>query len=191
MAYRFVVGVIAGSLLATMALASSARADETCEAMWFWRNQIFHKAGTCFSTPLAKAVFGNEGCTAGAAPTGKRLALALEIRNREKSFGCSVNTGAKGLPNIDVSLYGKVTHPPIRDETESACNGFSGASIKLRSAPNARAPVISSIEWGDDVADHSLPFGKWSFHYTYQGNRLRGLGWTDQDVFQTCRMIAG
>ena len=43
--------------VAAAALAGPARAD-TCDRLWYQRNEIYADAGFCFKTPRALAAFG-------------------------------------------------------------------------------------------------------------------------------------
>ncbi len=50
-----------GTLLAVVALPAPARA-ETCDDLWYARNEIYKAQGYCFRTRRGIEAFGNAGC---------------------------------------------------------------------------------------------------------------------------------
>jgi hypothetical protein len=71
----------------TMGIAGTATA-QSCDALWYERNQIYANEGYCFETARARAAFG-PGCTP---PYGRLTASERQRVNRietmERRMGC-------------------------------------------------------------------------------------------------------
>ncbi|ABD05421.1 hypothetical protein RPB_0710 [Rhodopseudomonas palustris HaA2] len=72
--------------------ASSANAQQSCQALWVERNSYFKDAGYCFKTRRAIGYFGNRGCSyddEGDVPLSANVrARIAEIKALERRFGC-------------------------------------------------------------------------------------------------------
>ena len=66
---------------------------QSCDALWYQRNKIFHDHGYCFNSARGKATFSNAACnpaiTGGNVPlTGAEKSLVSQIKAQERQLGC-------------------------------------------------------------------------------------------------------
>lgn len=80
-----------GALLGIAAMPSAARA-ETCDDLWYARNEIYKAQGYCFRTRRGIESFGNAGCSYDNVEevplsSSQRRAIA-EIQREERARRC-------------------------------------------------------------------------------------------------------
>ncbi len=185
------------SLAVLFALAAQpALAFDPCDDLWFSRNQLFDRAGYCFSTPLGKAVFDNSDCI------GKEVtlepggdALVAYIQGMERSFDCHVDTQATSLDIANIGLRFRLETVVALSEYSSGCLGWTGAAVPLFAGPRDDAEVISVAMPGDDIVWEYEPLGwpeGWSFVTAYRDGLQTALGFSraefDEDL---CTGLAG
>lgn len=180
------------ALVATPALAQ----DEHCNDYWFARNQLFDRAGYCFSSPLGKAIFDNTGCI------GKQVTLepggadfVAFIESMEAELGCKVDTNATWLDLSNIGMRMRLEVVVARSEYASGCLGWNGAPIELRAGPRYGAEVLGVARPGDDLIWEyeaaQWPDG-WSFISVHKNAQEIGMGWTNTFIDETfCTTTAG
>lgn len=180
--------------LIVLTMAGPAAADG-CDDLWFTRNLIMDRAGYCFGSTLGQAVFDNSDCigkSVQVAPIDSQL--VARIQNLEKVHGCRVNTSGTHLDLPDSFVRRQLIDLPVRDEFESACLGWLGQVVPLRSGTSTLAPVIGQILPGQTVSYGHYPVGNWS--YVTVSNRGAwqpvGGGWLDLGTYgEQCEQVAG
>src|SRR4051794_39071979 len=76
----------------------AAAAPDVCDGLWRARNAIFAKAGYCFSTPEAQALFG-KGCFPPFGNlTSDQEANVQRIRDLEATNNCAASSTTTGDP---------------------------------------------------------------------------------------------
>lgn len=161
-------------VLALCALVLAGPAAANCDEMWFVRNLIYDNAGTCFTTPLGKAMFDNRDCR----PNGPITLGAIDeeviatIKANEADLGCAVDTRQTYLPLPHANLLRRMDQLPAVAKWESACIAFNAPTVPLRSSLGIGAAVIASVTAGDNVFFRYEPFGGWEFVVTD-----RAAGW--------------
>jgi Domain of unknown function (DUF4453)/YARHG domain len=185
----------AATLLA-LTIAVPAFGDDICDDLWLSRNQLFDRAGYCFSSPLGQAVFDNSDCT-GTEVTLDRdsAALLAHIRAMEAEFGCAVNSSRRWLDVDNLGLRLALEVVVARSEFASGCLGWMGAPLALHAGPRAASPLLGRVTRGDDIVWEyetvRWPEG-WSFVTTYRDGVQTGLGWVAGDIDQAlCSGLAG
>lgn len=172
--------------------------DPVCQAYWFDRNNIFDRAGYCFSSNLGKAVFDNSDCVSSNVTLSKAdKAHVQRIKEAEMNWRCDGNNKVTRFPD-EVELMEvrrKLTEPPVRDSFESMCIGFNGSqNIPLYAAPDSTAEVLGYVERGDNITfSHISGRDGWEFSYAVDPNsfRYKALGWHNTDLTNGCDEIAG
>ena len=176
--------------------ASPLRADPFCDDLWFARNQLFDRAGYCFSSPLGQAVFDNSDCT------GKDITLepggaemVAEIRASEARVPCDVDTSRTWLEIENIALRRRLGQVVYRSEFASGCLGWNGGPLTLLAGPGPTSEPIAMVETGDDIVWEydSLPWPEgWTFISVYRDGVQTGLGWRRDDIDHAlCTGLAG
>lgn len=84
----FCIGALA---LIACALPAPARAD-TCEDLWFSRNEVYKAQGYCFKTTRAIRAFGNAGCAYDALEevplSNAQRRMVADLAREERARGC-------------------------------------------------------------------------------------------------------
>lgn len=85
------LAVGAGLALSSLAIIHPAEA-QTCEDLWYQRNEIYKAQGYCFRTERAIRAFGNAGCAYDNVEdvplsTSQRRQIA-DIQRVERTHGC-------------------------------------------------------------------------------------------------------
>ena len=65
---------------------------DSCDSLWYFRNQIFSEAGYCFKTDRAIEAFGNDGCVSSSFSilnTYERANVQM-FKSIEQAKGCSL-----------------------------------------------------------------------------------------------------
>ena len=92
MRYTLMVGIASlGTLIGIAALPAPVRA-ETCDDLWYARNEIYKAQGYCFRTRRGIDAFGNAGCSYDNAEdvplsSSQRRAIA-DIQREERARRC-------------------------------------------------------------------------------------------------------
>lgn len=178
-------------------LASPALGFEACDDLWFSRNQVFDRAGYCFSSPLGQAVFDNTGCTPGAVPDAEGQALIDFVRAREAQLGCNVDTTRSTLDIDQLDLRLSLEPPLVAlSEYASGCLGWKGEPLALLAGPRDGAEMIGIAQPGDDITWEYEWMGEapgWSFVTIYRDGTQAGLGWvwTEAVDQMLCTGLAG
>lgn len=173
-----------------------AAAWTPCEDLWFSRNDVFDRAGYCFSSALGKALFDNRDCTGSEVTLGPREQAFVDfIRMRETELGCAVDTTRTSLDIPNLELRRSLETPVALSEFASACIGWQGAPFDLRAGPNGASAVISQAMPGDQIAWEyeaiDWPEG-WSFVTLYRDETQVGLGWFEGELDHAlCAATAG
>ena len=186
--------VITAALLA--AVATPALAYDLCDDLWFSRNQLYDRAGYCFSTALGQAVFDNEDCI------GKEVtlepgadALIAHIKWMEAEFDCDVDTTASTLDIPNLALRFRLEQVVAKSEFASGCLDWQGEPLPLRAGPRPEAEVISVVMPGQDIVweyDTTGPPADWGFVTIYFEDQQIGLGWLVQELdHELCGRTAG
>lgn len=180
-----------------LSVAPAQADDDYCNDYWFVRNQIFDHAGYCFSSPLGKALFDNANCTTTAPELSPEdRALVAEIKRNEAELGCAVDTSATSLPIPLLSMRLALRDPAARDPNMgSGCYGWTGPKIALHSAHRSGAPVLYTLQPGDDLvflyATSNAPEG-WDYVEVERDGEPVGLGWFNTAFDPAfCTMMAG
>ncbi|MBV7380371.1 DUF4453 domain-containing protein [Maritimibacter dapengensis] len=177
-------------------LSGPACADTACDEMWFVRNLAFDRAGYCFGSRLGAAVFDNSDCI------GTQITLAPDvreatamIRESEAYLGCDVNTEATGLALSRMPLLRQLSDLPIPTEYDgSACLGWTGPDIPLRSGHAVDALVVGSAQAGLDIVWEYewLENPGWEFISVYRDGEVLAMGWSNTPVdIDLCTHLAG
>lgn len=167
---------------------------DACHDLWFTRNLIMDRAGHCFGSVLGQAQFDNSDCKSNAVTLDAATAQAVsDIRAREQSYGCAVNTRQPVLDLIDRNIRLRMEALPIADELESACLGYRGRTLTLHSAPYASALTIGQLTPGDWISFGHLPHNGWTYVTTHADDwSLKSGGWLGVALDETsCDQIAG
>lgn len=63
---------------------------DSCDSLWYFRNQIFSEAGYCFKTDRAIQAFGNDGCVSGSYSILNKYERAnvTMLKSIEQAKGC-------------------------------------------------------------------------------------------------------
>lgn len=182
--YAFAFALLAGPAFA---------ATDPCHDLWFTRNLVFDRAGYCFTSPLGRSVFDNEGCTT----SSPRLSaddreIVAQVRETEEWIGCRVDTDTSELVLDAIEWRRRLDTLPVLSRGESACLGWRNAEVPLYSGTGEGARRIGQISPGDTVSyNHELraPF---SFVTVHRGVELVAIGWTDMQADEaSCTMFAG
>jgi hypothetical protein len=187
---------IPAAVAATLLATGPAAANEFCDDLWFSRNQLYDRAGYCFSTPLGQAVFDNSDCI------GKDVtlepggdALVAYIRDLEIREGCDVNTSGTTLEVANMDLRFELETVVARSEYASGCLGWQGPSLALTAGPRPGSPLLSTVEPGDDITWEYEPVGwpeGWEFITVYRDGVQIGLGWHPGQIdYDLCTNLAG
>lgn len=183
--------VILASLVAGPALAF-----DPCDDLWFSRNQLYDRAGYCFSSPLGKAVFDNADCTGtevSLEPGGDEL--VAYVQGMEDLFACAVDTSATSLDIANIPLRLRLETVVALSEFASGCLGWTGEAIPLRAGPREEAEVISVAMPGDDLVWEYEGIGwpeGWSFLTIYRDEAQVALGFTRSTIdYDLCTGTAG
>lgn len=174
-----IVGCIRGAVLAVGALvvlAGPASADPFCDDLWLTRNLIFDRAGYCFSSPRGQALFGANGCSTTdpvlSAEDRRTVDLVLEI---EGFAGCRHDTARVQLDVDHLPQRMALIDLPVRGEGESACLGWRGAPLILRSGRAGTAPQTGVIRRGEDILMSYVDVEGWTFILSPDGDAR--MGW--------------
>lgn len=179
-----------------LVLALPAAAWTPCEDLWFSRNQLYDRAGYCFSTPLGQAIFDNSDCT------GKDVSLepgggeiVAFVRDMEERLDCKVDTSATSIDIPHIDLRFRLETVVALSEIASGCLGWTGDPIPLRAGPRDGAEVLSVAMPGDDIVWEYEPIGwpeGWSFVTAYRDGEQTALGFTRDDMdYDLCTGLAG
>ncbi|MEM6727765.1 MAG: DUF4453 domain-containing protein [Pseudomonadota bacterium] len=178
-----------------------ASALEFCDDYWLSRNMIFDRAGLCFSSALGRATFNNDDCLGGDVTlTTDEQVFVDAIEQFEEEFACNVDTTRTRLAVEDLDIRLRLTRFPLRDPTESACIGWQGGRVLLFEGFDENGRVTGSIMRGDNILSshfegRDLRGRVWNY-YTVRREIpgpevIVAAGWTFQEVFNPCDMIAG
>jgi hypothetical protein len=182
-------------ILALLA-AHPALAFDPCDDLWFSRNQLYDRAGFCFSTPLGQEVFDNADCI------GKEVTLepggedlVAYIQEMEAMLECAVDTSATSLDIENIALRLRLETVVVLSEFASGCLGWTGAAIPLRAGPRDEAEVISVAMPGDDLVWEYEGLGwpeGWSFFTIYRDESQVALGFARDAIdYDLCTGLAG
>ena len=176
--------------------AGPALAYDPCDDLWFSRNQLFDRAGYCFSTPLGQAVFDNSDCV------GKDVTLEPGgyelvdlIKTNEEIFECAVDTTRSALDIDNLALRTRLESVVFRSEFASGCLGWQGDALPLLAGPRDEAEVISVAMPGYDLVweyeGFDWPEG-WSFLTVYDDDSQIALGFFFGEIdYELCSGLAG
>jgi len=196
------------TIMPTLALADI---EPTCEELWFSRNAMLNDAGYCFSSPLGRSLFDNSDCTTQSPEVSPEVAVqfsriqALELDAPYVSDGmCRVDTNQTGLSDVrHLDLRKSLAFQPSTDGSSSACIGYRGEPISLRTAPDDAAEVLGQIPIGATVSYSHLPWEGWNFAIawpTEESGLSTVMGWYRGDILEdaaeagvsaNCAFIAG
>lgn len=181
-------------ILVLCVLAAPLRAATGCEDVWFTRNLIMDRAGYCFSSPLGRALFDNSDCIGTSVqPDAKSMSIVAQIRSLEAQHNCRVDTNRTWIDLPDINFRRVLTDHPIRDEFESSCLGWIGATANLYAGQDGAARILGQIFQGDYV--HFAHYGGapgWS--YVTVGppsGPMRTAGWLYWPNEHPCADFAG
>jgi hypothetical protein len=166
-----------------------------CEDLWYTRNQVMDRAGYCFESTLARALFDNGDCVGqDVRLTADQEAMVADIRALEAQIGCRVNTRDTWLDLDDLGIRQSLIDLPVLDLLSGGCLGWLGPPRTLHAGRSELAPPIGRLEPGDFVRyDHRLEDG-W-FYVTTHGPSWSGLragGWLQGDLTTAaCADFAG
>lgn len=167
---------------------AAAEPDPACDELWFARNQILDRAGYCFSTPLARAVFSRDDCVGEDVPlSAQELALIAELRSVEQLLRCEVDTTRTALAFDDLEIRRRVRDTPILDpEASAGCIGWRGAQTMLRAGRAAHHDVIGRIEPGDIIIFEYVPVEGWQYiRARDERGVVKSAGWLELEDFTT------
>ncbi|WP_373355758.1 DUF4453 domain-containing protein [Pseudoroseicyclus sp. CXY001] len=172
-------------------LGAPAAALDLCAEYWFTRNQIFDRAGYCFGSPLGAAIFDNGDCTTSApalSPADK--ALAERLAEEEGWLGCRTDTSATALAIPGLAQRLRLEDIPVPAPYESACLGWTGERLVLRSGRSAASAATGVIQPGETILWSYEEVGGWGFFISESGN---GMGWAPSPPLneETCEALAG
>lgn len=72
--------------------AATPAAAQSCEALWYQRNEIYKAQGYCFRTQRGIRAFGNAGCQydnmEDVPLSANQRRLVAEIQREERAYGC-------------------------------------------------------------------------------------------------------
>jgi hypothetical protein len=169
-----------------------------CEDLWFTRNAILDRAGVCFGTPLAQAVFDNTGCT------GTSVNLAppfVELINRfnaaEREVGCRIDTSRTFLDLKDLAIRQRLASLPIPEDRGQGfgCVGWRGPVVNLLDSHEPHGLPVGRLDPGDTVYFFHLPVNDWAYVTTEAPGAvgLKSGGWMPQawDMRTMCAQQAG
>jgi len=171
-------------------LPSLAQADAFCDELWFTRNLIFDRAGYCFGSPLGRAVFDNGDCdTKTPSLSVKQKRDVAFLKETEGFAGCKVNTKRTRLVFTGTDWLRSLATLPIRDLGESACLGYTGSDVDLRSGTSDKSAITGILRKGDHVNYAHLQENGWSYATTSS----QKAGWMSVDLYTTksCTNYAG
>lgn len=176
--------------------AFPALAFDPCEDLWFSRNQLYDRAGYCFSTPLGQAVFDNADCTSKEVALEPGGAEILRyVQEMESLLACSVDTSATQIDIENLGLRFRLETVVALSEFASGCLGWTGEPIPLRAGPRDEAEVISVAMPGDDITWEYEPIGwpeGWSFITVYRDGAQTALGFARDEIdYDLCTGLAG
>lgn len=176
--------------------ASPALAFDPCDDLWFSRNQLYDRAGYCFSSPLGRAIFDNADCTGTDVtlePGGTDL--VTYIQEMEAVLECAVDTSATSLDIANIPLRLRLETVVALSEFASGCLGWTGEAIPLRAGPRDAAEVIAVAMPGDDLVWEYEGLGwpeGWSFLTIYRDEAQIALGFARDDLdYDLCTGFAG
>ncbi|MCI2399780.1 DUF4453 domain-containing protein [Aliiroseovarius subalbicans] len=183
-------------LLALGASPALAQDDRYCEDLWFTRNQIYHHAGYCFSSPLGQALFQAESCTGKDVPLEDFNQQKVDIiRSFETDLGCAVDTTRTSLDIDLMDLRLRLVDVPILSEFASGCLDWQGGEIPLRLGHVEEAPELGRVQPGDDIVwEYEYPAQPdgWEFITVYRDGVQVMLGWSNTPVnYDQCGRLAG
>ncbi|SMY06753.1 DUF4453 domain-containing protein [Flavimaricola marinus] len=159
-----------------LSAATPVWADAYCDELWLLRNQLFDRAGYCFSSPLGQAVFGNDDCTTTVPeldPSASRM--VAEIRDFEAIENCRVDTTRTELDVPHLATRLALIDLPVWGLGESACLGWRGPPLILRSGRSDSAPMTGVIETGENILLMYADVDGWSFVPSPDGDAR--MGW--------------
>jgi len=171
---RFILAFVA------MSLPASAFAFDSCDDLWFTRNLVFDRVGYCFSSPLGKTTFGNNGCTTrepGLDAQEQDVVAAVIARERE--LGCHVDTQRTVLHVDLIAMRKIVLDLPLATEFESACIGWRGSPFDLHNAAHKDSHVIGFLQDGDTLDFYHDPLRDWEFVTQMRDGGVVGVGWVN------------
>lgn len=173
----------------------SLQAETFCDDLWFTRNLVFDRAGYCFGSPLGQAVFGTDNCSTGSlrlTPADKQL--VDRVKAKEAEFQCQTDTKRRRVEIEMLSLRKALQDLPVLTGYESACIGWVGEEIALRSGHSDTAPQIGRVARGDTLlTSHELgPDAAWEFLQVQRDNQTISMGWAKLTSDQwNCEQYAG
>lgn len=196
---RYFAKIAVSALVVLAASTSVAMADRVCDELWFTRNWVMHQAGYCFASPLGRAQFDNSDCSRQAIDlTPEQSAFVTEIRRREATFGCSVNTKRSTLEMPDLELRKRLERQPLPHEGDNmdgwGCLGYVGPEAALRAAPDATSAEVGRIASGDWVGvDGYQAVEGWLYVVAYgpSWETFRSGGWIPMGQAIRCELEAG
>jgi hypothetical protein len=179
--------------LVMASMSGPALALNVCDDLWFTRNLILDRAGYCFTSDLGQAIFDNADCVEGEVALAPRAeALVDLISADEDGLQCRVDDTRTSLDIPDIPTRMLMVDLPIATLYESACVGWLGDSLELRTARNDEAEVIGAAERGDALAFQFQDEGAWSFVEVLGQDGLLGMGWAKVQIAEeNCVAIAG
>ena len=134
-------------------------APDVCDGLWRARNAIFAKAGYCFSTPEAQALFG-KGCFP---PFGKltpdQESVVQRIRDLEATSNCATSSAAEGTAAGNATTVPKYVVELTLSPAATQKLASSGETICIwanyygTAAPNVPAPEDGEIQLANETTD--------------------------------------
>jgi hypothetical protein len=83
---------VMGMLAAGVCLASTPAAADTCQDLWYSRNEVYKTLGYCFKTTRAIRAFGNAGCLYDDiedVPLNRaQRRMVADLQREERALGC-------------------------------------------------------------------------------------------------------
>ncbi len=180
-------------LLFLLLVPSRSLALEYCDELWFTRNLIFHNGGHCFSSPLGKAVFGNESCDSGGVTVlDKDRAFIARLRAAEAEEGCKVDTSRTIMPVIMPEARKALVDHPFPTLYESSCIGWLGERVTLHKGRDTASDVTGAIRKGDTMLFQFEDVGDWTFVEVMLNGITAAMGWAQIELGEeSCAMVAG
>ena len=179
--------------------SSVAIASRICDELWFTRNWVMDQTGYCFGSALGQAQFDNSDCAGQQITlTPVQRAFVTEIRRRESTLGCSVNTARSALDMPDLALRKRLERQPVRHEGDNmegwGCLGYVGPQVRLHVGPSSTSAQVGRIEAGDwvGIGGHEAIDG-WMYVLTYgpSWSAFRSAGWMPEGLTISCEAEAG
>ena len=178
-------------------LAGQSMAGDVCSDLWFSRNLVFDQVGYCFSSSLGQAVFDNADCTTRSPVLDPEAqAFVAWVKKIENLEECRVDTARDWLDIPLVEMRRQLRDRVAMSPFQSACIGWRGATVALRSGHSEGDDVIGYVRFGDTIQwEYESPItpSGWAFLTAKRrdGTTL-AIGWSNAYIDpQYCDSLAG